>query len=522
MMIQLSDFTAGPTPWAHQEACFDWCADRAFAALALEQRCGKTKVAIGKAVRHYARGEITALLVVAMPGDVHANWVTDELPVHVPPRVRYKALAWRAAKASQKAYQAATEELLSFPGMSVLAVNGEALITETFRRYLGRFLKARGKVMVVADEQTLIMKTPGSKRNKVMQALGSLPHAAFRIIMDGTPVGEGPLDLFAPYQFLKKGLLGHATFSTYKNEFAEYEQKTVYDPKTGKTREYPALVAYRNLDRLNALMAPHTYRVLRRDCFDMPEKIYVPKHRFSLSQEQRRVYDSLKSTFKAEFTDGLPLTATNVLTRYLRLQQVTSNYVPAIDALVFCPACEGDGCEACDGLGALETTVPARKIDERHHPRLETLEQQFEVSAEPTIIWARFRQDVDDVMEMLARIGRTPVRYDGKCSQDQKLEARQAFQAGRASDLVGSARAGGRGLRLTAAQSVHYYSNEFPLLVRLQSEDRAEAEGRTVGTGIHDYEAEDTIDADIIDALRAKRAIADVILNERSPDWIKP
>lgn len=520
--MSLSDHTGGPVPWAHQDACFDWCADRAFAALALEQRCGKTKIAIGKAVRHFRRDEVTALVVVAMPGDVHANWVTDELPEHVPPGFAYRALAWRAGRARQRAYLAELEELLTFRGLAVLAVNGESVITDTFRKYLGRFLRARKRVMVAADEQTLIMKTPGSRRAKVMMAVGKHPAVAVRVIMDGTPVGEGPLDLYTPYQFLRPGLLGHANFFTYKAEFAEYEKKFRRDPRTGDLVEYPALVGYRNLDVLNARMAPHTFRVLRRDCFDMPDKVYVPRHRFELSGEQRRVYDALRDDYAVEFAEGLPVTAANVLTRYLRLQQVTSNYFPAQAALAICPACDGDGCPGCDDLGAVETTVPARTIDPRHHPRLDALREQLELSDEPVVVWARFRRDVDDVMDLMTSLGRAPVRYDGACSADEKLAARRAFQAGESGGLVGSARAGGRGLKLSAARSIHYYSNEFPLLVRLQSEDRAEIPGREVGTGIHDYEALDTVDADIVDALRAKRSVADHILHEKSPDWIKP
>jgi hypothetical protein len=55
----------------------------------------------------------------------------------------------------------------------------------------------------------------------------------------------------------------------------------------------------------------------------------------------------------------------------------------------------------------------------------------------------------------------------------------------------------------------------------LQSEDRAEAEGKKDGTGIVDLVAENTLDDDvIIPALRAKREIADYVMGERRGKWL--
>lgn len=503
-------------PYDHQVTAFNRSVDDPYFALFMEQRTGKTKVEIDKAAYRFEHGEITALLIVAMPGLAHLNWITDEMPVHLPDRIPRLCLAWDASRFNRKSYQAQLEELLHFKGLSILSVNGEAIITENFRRYLGKFLKARQRVQVTADETTLIMKTPGTRRTKVMHAIGAQSQVKFKSILDGTPVGEGPLDLFAQCQFLAPGLLGHTSFFSYKNYFAEWEEG--YDPRTGK--RFPKLKQYRNLSELSERLKKFSYRVLRRDCFDLPEKIYVPRHRFDLSKEQRRIYDELTETYQAEFSDGLAVTASNVLTRMLRQQQITSNYWPAVEGIKICPACEGDGCEACDGLGSLEVTLPSRRIDPDHHPRIETLEEQLLLKPDDrNIIWCRFQHDVDDVMKLCEKLGRTPVQFDGRRNRQQKTEAKEAFQKKLASDLVGSARAGGRALKI-AADSIHYYSNEFPLLVRLQSEDRAEFKGMEHGTGVHDYEAVDSVDEIIVEALRAKRSVVDYIMEEKSGVWI--
>jgi hypothetical protein len=502
-------------PWAHQLEALRRSVDQPLFSLEMEQRTGKTKVVIDTAVIQFELGAVDALLIVAMPGQVHRNWVSDEIPAHLPEGVPWRGLVWDADRTATRTFQRELEELLTFTGLAVLAINGEALITTTARKYLGRFLKRR-KVMAVGDEFTLIMKTPGTKRTKVMHAIGRHPNVIFKRIMDGTPAGESPLDLYAPFMFLSAVILGHGSFSSYKTYYAEWEKG--WDPRSG--REFPKLKEYRNLDELTRRRAPHCFRVLRKDCMDIPDKVYVPKHYFELSTEQRRVYDDLRETYEAEFSDGMRVCAANVLTRYLRLQQVTSNYWPAIEALAICQACEGGGCEACEGTGAHEVEIPSRRIDPDNHPRLDAFREVVQNSDDHNIVWSRFQHDVDDVMGCLRGLGRNPIQYDGRVSGRDKAEAKRAFQAGEHTDLVGSARCGGRGLRLDAAQSIHYYSNEFGLLVRLQSEDRAEVEGRTRGTGIHDYCGLDTVDLDIVDTLRFKKSLADLITQDPAREWI--
>lgn len=514
---RLGPYLPKTQPYGHQVPIFNESADQAYWFNASEQRTGKTKVEIDKSAYLYEHDQITAVVIVAMPGLVHLNWITDEIPTHMPDRVPWKGFAWDASKFNRKKYQRELDELIAFKGLVFLAVNGEAIITDNFRRYLARFFKSRERVYVIGDETTLIMKTPGARRTKVMHAIGAQSQVKFKTCLDGTPYGDGsPLDLFAQCQFLAPGLLGHTSFFSYKNYFAEWEEG--YDPRTGK--RFPKLKRFRNLEELSQRFKTFSSRVLRRDCFDLPEKVIVPMHRFTLSRVQRQVYDDMRETYQAEFADGLVVSASNILTRYMRLQQITSNYWPEVEGLSICPICEGDGCEACDGLGTLEVTVPSRRIDPDHHPRLEALEEQLALAPhERNIIWCRFQKDVDDAMELCRRLGRAPVQFDGRLDRDEKQASKLAFQNKFATDLVGSARAGGRGLKL-AADSIHYYSNEFPLLVRLQSEDRAEFQGMEHGTGIHDYVAMDTVDEDIVAALRAKRGIADLIMNEKSGAWI--
>ena len=86
--------------------------------------------------------------------------------------------------------------------------------------------------------------------------------------------------------------------------------------------------------------------------------------------------------------------------------------------------------------------------------------------------------------------------------------------------FVGNAQTGGYGITLTAANTVVYYSNNYDLEKRLQSEDRAHRIGQTGSVTYVDLIAEDTIDERIVKALRDKINIANEIMGEDINTWI--
>jgi hypothetical protein len=504
------DYTPKTTPWAHQQAAFDISFDKANFACLMEQRCGKTKVIIDTVAYQYEQGIIDALIVVALPSGVHINWTKDEIPTHLPDRIPYKSVTWNSQKARTKTFQEDLKNLLYFKGLAVLSVNGEAIITETFRAYIALFLKLR-KIFLAADETTLIMLHPGTQRSKMMLRLGRHPNVKFRRIMDGTPSGEGPFDLYTQFSFLDPRILGYTSFFAFKQRYAEWS--TGYNGATG--REYPVLEKYKNLDELASKIAPHSFRVTRKEAFpNMPDQI-ICHIRFELTSEQRRVYDQLSNNYEAELRDMTTVTAHHVLTRLMRLQQVGSNRWPSEKAFALCTACEGAGCEACDRVGAIETSTPAKIIDPLANPRLEALKDQITRTSDPFIVWCRFTTDVDDVLNLCTEMGRSPVRYDGKTSQDEKTQAREAFKYGAAGALVGNPNSGGRGLTLKSAKTIFNFSHFFSLLVYLQGNDRAEDPLAQRGTAIVDLIAEGTVDDDIAEAHRAKKSVVDLIIERR-------
>jgi SNF2 family DNA or RNA helicase len=521
------------SPWDKQDEAFAACADADIFALFMEQRTGKSVVTLGKVVHMYRQRKIDGCLIVAMPSGVPANWAAEidgdeaeNRPARVPDDVPRMVVVWDAGRVKTKAFQARLAALLRFDGLAFLLVNGEAILTEAFRTYGAKFVSRRS-VLAIADETSLIMKSPGTKRYGVMEKIKA--RTKYRMILDGTPVGEGPLDLFSQVGWLSHSILGHTSFYSFRNYYAAWEPRTieVFDKKLKRKvpRQFQVQKedeqgekVYLHVDELKERLARVSFRCTRKECFDIPEKLYTPYH-YSLSTEQRRVYDSLAEEYEAELADGHRVTAQMVLVRYMRLQQVIGNFWPSEKALAPCPACAGRECEceACDSLGVIVTKTKPRIIDSRTNPRLDALAEVVEANrGDQLIMWARFKDDIDSIMCLLEAKGRKPVRYDGTVSPEDKQKAKSAFQTGFASDFVANQAAAQRGLDLSAAQAMVYYSNYFSGLIRQQSEDRTEVAGRTRGTGVIDIVADGTVDDDIMAAHAQKKSLADYVMRRRA------
>jgi hypothetical protein len=535
-------------PWKHQAEIFPTSSRLPLFFYQWEQRVGKTKPVIDTIAfwyEHPAGHVIDALLVVAMPGGVPANWVTDELPAHLPDRIDRMMIVWDAKKTKTKAFQGWLEALLNFHGLAVLAVNGEAVTTKAFNDFAVKFLRRR-RVLFAADETTLIMKTPGIARTRAMHAYGRLlnkeiarsplealtddrakaiigagPGVVIKAIMDGTPVGEGPFDLYAQCMFLSHRILGYTSFFAFKNRYAKFTKGYRFDPVKQQKVEYPVLEEYQHLDELATHLAPWSSRITRKDAFpNMPPQVIIPV-RFELTDEQRRVYDSLRDQYEAELRDKSIVTASHVLTRQLRLQQIASNVWPGEKGYAMC-SCDGAGCEICDGVGAVEVQSKPRIIDPKHDARLECFEDQLSRTSEPFIVWCRFTRDVDQVLAVCEAKGVTAVRYDGLVSKEDKALNKAAFQSSTGPQgFIGNPTSGGRGLTLKRAKTVYNYSGFFSLLTYLQGNDRGEdvsldqTKGDR-GTAIVNLLAIDSVDEDIDEAHTVKGSVADMLLARRA------
>ena len=498
-----------PEPWAHQRKGFDLSKDREYFALFMEQRTGKSRVIIDTAAYAYERGFIDGVLLLA-PNGVHRNWITEGFGQFLPRRIPAALATWRTGLMDTKKAQEQLTAALGHDGLTVLSMNYDALNTVKAKAYLGKFLRKR-KLMVVGDESD-DLSTPGAKRTQT--AIRAAKYGIMRRILTGTPAAEDPFGLYAQTNFLKMFVLGYTSFLAFKHRFGEWEEG--YNGRTDTTfetlkRSDDGAPCYRNLDELQRKLDAFSFRVTRVECGgQLPTLVTRP---FELHETQRRLYNHLREEYVAELQDGT-VTAAMVLVRYARLQQITSGFVPLDRHPQPCPHCAGTDpdCSVCFGLGVV---LPDGGISTLPNPRLDALEREVRGASGATVVWTRFIHDADAVMGKLRAMGRRPGRYDGTVKENEREQVKLAFQRGDLSDIVANPQAGGRGLDFSRARTTIFYSHHWSLRLRLQAQDRIETLKHNLPSMNIDLVADDTVDEIITQCHRDKRAVQDVITNDR-------
>lgn len=519
----------------HQAAEFEISKDLEYRALFWEMRCMKTKVILDTFAYNYAIGRVTALVVIAFPNGAHLVW-RDEIQKDFSLDLldRTKVLAWSSGKMKTKTKQEELAALLAHKdGPTVLTLNCEAIIVDSTWKYLRKFFTVH-RVLLASDED---WATNWSARTQRLLAMGRGKTTVMRRIISGTPADEGPLDLYFPCQFLKPGLLGFTSKQAFRNRYTEYEYEEGKTDEFGNPvrrkgfnrrtqTEFDIIKGWRRLDELQAKLATFSSRVLRKDISDAPEKVHQFRY-FQLTPKQRAVYDRLRDRYTIEIRDG-QYDARNVLLRMTRLQMIARNFWPPTDRGDRCRPCGGLGflddgseCEACQGIGIVVTTSAFERIDPDRNPSLDALTDVLYRARTPAVVWCRFRQEVEDITPALVPVLPRVSAYYGGMTAASREDAYQAFRSGDLDVIVATESSGlSRSKDLTRARTLVYYSNEFALRTRRQSEDRAEGVLREESTDIIDLVAENTRDMDVIESLRAKRSIAQQITGDAIDKWI--
>ena len=459
------DFMFETKPFKHQRKAFYMSRDKENFALLMEQGTGKTKIIIDNAAYLYGKGKINCLVVIA-PNGVHRNWLNNEIPAHMPKWCPIKSIYYYSGmnKAHTRKFN---DVIASKEVLKVFSFNVEAFVSKVAMKYLDNILLSHHCLLVV-DESSRI-KTPGTHRTKVITKLGKL--AKYKRILTGTPVTKGAEDVYSQFKFLDPYILGYDSFYTFR---ARYCIMREYD-----NRKW--IVGYQNVDELTNSIKGHSFRVLKKDCLDLPEKIYQRTY-VELSKEQRQIYNSIKNEYVATLGDD-EISVPETITRILRLQQVACGWFPSENNEV----------------------KPINKTNLRLKALLNIIS---EIDAK-IIIWARFRADI---MAIGAALGDSGVSYYGDISSDDRVVAVDRFQRDpKIRYFIGQPQSGGIGLTLTAAEYAIYYSNSFDLETRLQSEDRCHRIGTETNITYIDMEATNTVDGRIIKALRNKKSVADVV-----------
>jgi len=465
-------------PYEHQKNALNQSAEKVQWAYFMEMGTGKTKVTIDNLAYLFFKRQVTAALIIA-PKSVYLNW-ENEIETHMPEVLKYKIYKWNIDK--PKDYF----ELEKFKDLKIFLINVEALSTKRGFDACKEYLVKNTQNFVALDESTTI-KNRSAKRTKNILGLQKLSQV--RRILTGSPVTKSPLDLYTQCQFLSPELLGFSSYLAFRNRYAE-----MTDIPVGSGRYISVPKYYKRLEELETKLKQFATRIRKDECLDLKPKVRQKRY-IELDGEGKKIYEKLRTNALAIVEDST-ISFSNKLTEIIKLHQVCNGFTKNDDG----------------------------EIMTLHKSKLNALDEILEETDGKVIIWANYIYNIKEIIDFLEKkYGKEAVVsiYGAVDVQTRKEAVRRIQEDDQTRFLVGNPTTGGFGLTLTAVNTVIYYSNNYNLEVRKQSEDRAHRMGQK-GTVVYiDIVARNTLDEAIMKSLTSKGQIAAKTLGEEDlRDWL--
>jgi len=288
------------------------------------------------------------------------------------------------------------------------------------------------------------------------------------LALTGTPMPHSPLDIYAQYRFLDKSIFGTSNV-IFK---ARYAIMGGYDGRT--------VTGYQNEDEFRERFEALAYQV-GDEVLDLPSAMHIERL-ITLNPGTRKAYDKMYHTFVVDVKGG-EVVASNALSRLLRLQQITSGYLPIDD----------EGHTAQVGTDKVDDLMDVFEDLDAH---------------EPVVVFARFRHDLDQIRTAAEKTGRRYMELSGK--RDELAD----WQVGGAEVLGVQIQAGSVGVDLTRAHYCIYYSVGYSLGDYMQSLKRVHRPGQKDHVVYIHLIAKDTVDEKVYAALDKRREVIEEILGE--------
>lgn len=431
-----------------------------------EMGCGKTLTTIAVAGALYNLGKIDRVLVVA-PTSVCSVWPHD--------LNQFATFPWeaRVLLGDKKKRLKALNELENWPfkALRIAVINYES----THRDGIFEALAAYKPDLIVCDESQRI-KNPSAAQSKALHKLGDA--APFRMILSGTPVQNSAVDLYSQYRFLDPAVYG-ANFYAFKNRYCimgGYGQHQI--------------VGYRNMDELVEKEHSVAYRVTKEECLDLPQQTFINRY-VQFTDAEQAIYEQLRKSSFLELETGENVTATTILTMYLRLMQLTGGF-----------------------LTADESTRP-KQVNTAKLDALADIVDDYVVDAgKKLVIFARFRAEIAAIENLLrlrkiqcgSIYGDVPMEERGKIVED--------FQTNPDTKVfVAQIQTAGLGITLHAASTAVFYSYDYNYANYAQALARIHRIGQRLPVTYIHLVVDGSIDEKILAALENKEDMAKTVVD---------
>lgn len=334
-------------------------------------------------------------------------------------------------------------------------------------------LSVWGPDLIVCDEGHKI-KTHNISASKAMHRLGA--KAGYRLLLTGTLITNKAIDVFSPYKFLNPAIFG-TSFYAFRSRYFDMVGYGNHTPVLKKSMEA----------ELSARLHSIAYRAAKADCLDLPETTDIIRQ-VELEPAARKIYRSLVKESFAELASG-EVTAPNVLTRLLRLSQLTGGFLES------------------------DENAAVQQISSAKLSAMEDILESAVAEGQKLVIIARFLPEIRAICKELDGRGLRYACITGEV-QDRAAQVAQFQNDPDVPVFVGQIATAGLGLTLTAASTMVFYSLDYSMSNYEQAKARIHRVGqRNPCTYIH-LIAKGTVDEKVLTALRNKADLAKALVDD--------
>jgi len=469
-------------------------------ALFMEQGTGKTATAISlmceEARQAFENTGESSIVLIVCPRQVRENWRREfERFATVP----FECRILRGSQGARISVLAKGIEARRRVRLSVLIVSVDTQWRDV------EVLSSVPWARIVVDESHLA-KAPRSERWKGLRELRD--SAKHRLVMTGTPCAGSIMDLWTQLEFLGEGRSGFQSFAAFKSFYGKFVRE-----KRGQD-EYDRLVGYENLPMIHERLSRLAFVLSVKEAgLELPPAI-PSLWEVELPKKHYEIYQSLSRRLVAEIDQGVAkgtITTDHILTKLLRLAQITSGFIKLDDQY------DAETQEVHGGS--------VRQIDDENPKVKECLEMMKDLGPnDKAIFWAVFVEDIRVLNIAMREAGYNPVTYYGATSEIEREEALRQFNTNPDCRVfIGNPASAGTGLNLlghdpaepekyvTDTTLVCFFSRNWSFIQADQAAARALRRGTRRPVTMRQLFVPGTIDEVMVEAVDRKASTASLV-----------
>lgn len=446
------DFNYKIKPWRHQIDAMKRANLSSGFAYFMEQGTGKTKTALDESqILNHQR--LINRVVIICPKSLMTTW-RNEIMTHC---TNYKIEIWKDKK------------IYGDGNLIYSIINIDAIRLAKGVEWATS--RVHSKTLLIMDESQAI-KNIKAKRTAV--ALKLSRDAGYKRILTGTPITKNVLDMYSQMLFINPYIWNNKSYYAFRNKhciFGGYKDTQI--------------IGFRKVDEVTNRTDPHSFRITKDECLDLPPKLYSTRYLYLNSKQQSEYNELGRQLGEYWISEKTKNAYNNTMLIIGKMHQLVGGNL--------------------DGM-----QYDCNKIEECVNILSE--------GSGKTLIWCKYIKEIERLKLTLEDNGYKVGTYHGSVSAKKREENKQEFNHGDMDVLILQYSCGGVGLTLNSASTVIFYSNGYVYADRIQAEDRCHRGGQTKSVHYIDLvslhtDGNSTIDSTILNTLQNKKSLAEEVMN---------